>query len=316
MSPKLMRRFVGVVSSALLALMLVGPQAATAAQAGWAFTDATYLPSAVTPGSYAGYRFTIVNGGNSNISQLYLLTSVNQPAAYLAGDRADLCQTSPTLTCSFGALNAGDHITLTVAYLTPSSGKSFPVNFMINSTGATSSDKGKNSHGDTLSLSFSTTLSANQDFAGGFNLSTGSFTVANSRTLGRQNVQSTAATVSQSDIPVTVQDGSGVSSDCLNCTKTLIGEWSVIEVNEGNAVSGGIDVTLELYWKSVPNKLDPSTLVVYHTYTQNGVEMTDALSSSTDCAAVGCITSAAFDSSKNLVVGVHLPFNGYIRGAF
>ena len=77
MSSQRFRRLTAIISGALLGLALIGPAPTVAAQAGWEFINKELLPSMVTPGAAAGYRFTIHNGGSSNISQLYLTASVN-----------------------------------------------------------------------------------------------------------------------------------------------------------------------------------------------------------------------------------------------
>ena len=52
-------------------------------------------------------------------------------------------------------------------------GSAFDVTFQLNSNGATFSDKGNNSHGDSLnSPKFTTALNADKNFAGTFSLDT------------------------------------------------------------------------------------------------------------------------------------------------
>jgi len=280
-------RFTAAVAAAtLLALSLIG--GASAAQPGWEMT-VVKLPDAVSPGADAGYRITIVNNGPSNISQLYLTDSVAAPATYLTSTRAG-CVLSPVLYCAFGALNAGDQIVLTVAHAAPSSGSSFAVTFMLNTTGASFNDKGKNSHGDTLTRTVTTGLDGDQNFAGGFVVATG--TVANGSSLGRRNIQSTAATSPGAGLPVTVEDGSGVTFGCILCTGTPFGEWSEINVAEGASFGSGIEIVITIYSKSVPKNLDLSKVVVFHTYQVGGVDVTDRID--TACAPTpvpDCLTA-------------------------
>ena len=262
-----LRRAVAVVTGAMLAAMLIGPATVSAAQPGWEFTNLALLPSAVSPGSSAGYSFTIHNGGSSNISHLYLTDSVNAAPTYFVNSRGTVCQQSPTLFCSFGALNSGDSIDVTVAYATPTSGSAFDVTFQLNSNGATFSDRGGNSHGDSLnSPKLTTALSSNKNFAGAFSLDTTD--VATDPSLSKQNPQSSAVTPPVSKIPVTVEDGlvtfGGAGTDPCG-TATLahcIGDWARLNVDNGAA--GPVKVTIMLYGKSVPNAATTSNIKLFH----------------------------------------------------
>jgi hypothetical protein len=262
-----LRRAVAVVTGAMLAAMLIGPATVSAAQAGWEFTNVALLPSAVSPGSSAGYSFTIHNGGSSNISHLYLTDSVNAAPTYFVNSRNTVCQQSPTLFCSFGALNAGDSIDVTVAYATPTSGSAFDVTFQLNSNGATFSDRGGNSHGDSLnSPKLTTALSTDKDFAGQFSLD--GTDVANDQALSKKNQQATTVTPPFSKIPVTVQDGlvtfPGTGADPCGTTSLphCIGDWA--RVNVGDGAVGPVKVTLMLYGPNVPNGATTETIKLWH----------------------------------------------------
>lgn len=270
------RRLATVVSSALLGLLLLGTSGVAASTPGWEFinTDTQVpcvqvacvsLPTTVSPGSDVGYKFTIHNAGKSNISQLYLTTSVNAVPSYFFNSRGTTvtCQLSPTLFCAFGALNAGDTIDVLVAYPTPASGSSFSSTFQINGTGVSFTDPHK-SHGDTLSLPFTTALSSSADFAGGFQISDAT-TYTDSGTLSKKNDQQSSASSSTLYIPVTIQDGlssppDGLPDPCgtLNC----IGDWTSLHVGNGN--QGPVKVTLILYGKSVPNGATVDNIGLWH----------------------------------------------------
>ena len=299
---------------------------ASAAQAGWEFINTQYLPAVVTPGAAAGYRFTIHNGGSSNISQLYLTASVNDlPASespapvFIDGDRSWLCEMDPVLYCAFGALNADDSITLTVAYTTSGTG-TFDVTFYLSSTGNTASDNdpnsGKgNSHGDSLSYTFSTELSTNENFAGGFVLGADpeTYEVKNGG-VTRGNIQSTAAIPSGFDIPVTVQDGPNVPAGTCAAVAGTFGECSKVEVAEGFPVEGGIKIVITVYWKSVPRNLDVQDVVVVHTLADGiTTETINVSCSPTINLEPGC-RDAAFDSDRNLVITVWTLHNGGFKG--
>ncbi|MCI0344067.1 MAG: hypothetical protein L0221_01305 [Chloroflexi bacterium] len=298
----------------LVAASLISATGVSAAQPGWDI-QITTLPSAVSPGADAGYRLVISNTGSSNISQLFLTDSITVPPTYLAGQRIELCQTEPVLFCSFGALNAGDSITLTVAYETPTSGSSFSVTFQLNTTGASFKDKGANSHGDTFTTTATTDLDGNENFAGGFIQSADS-SVANGQALSRRNVQATKAIVdatSQSGIPVTVEDGTGVSFACLGCGGlTQLGEWSDVQVAEGTTLSGLIEVTITIFWKNVPNNINLNNVIVFHTNDAGTeTEIIDTVCGATPVA--NCLIATTLES-KDLQIVVFVDHNGGFKG--
>jgi hypothetical protein len=307
-----LKTIAAAASATLLALSVFSATGVSAAQPGWDI-DITNLPEAVSPGADAGYRLVIENNGPSNIAQLFLNDDLIDVApTFLAGQRVNLCQTSPELFCSFGALNAGDSITLTVAYTTFGSG-SFPVTFQLNTTGASFNDKGKNSHGDTFTKTATTLLDGDQNFAGGF--IDGSFSVANSETLSRRNIQSTSATGTGTGIPVTVQDGSGTSAACAATLLTPLGECSEVNVAEGQVVDGLIQVVITIFDKKVPNNIDLGGLVVNHTFTIGGVTQTveiPAPASNTPCPdppVVNCLTATLLENG-DLEIIVYVAHNG------
>lgn len=259
----LARRLATVATTVLLGTMLLGAGTATAATPGWEFINNATLPSSVTPGADAGYTFRIHNNGKSNISQLYLTTSVQAAPSYFANSRGTVCQLSPTLLCAFGALNSDAFIDVTVAYATPATGNSYAAIFQINGTGVSFQDA-HHSHGDTLSDPFSTTLSSDADFAGGFQIANGT-TYTNNTVLGRKNIQSSAATSATLAVPVTIQDNlpgfPGTGTDPCT-TLHCIGDWTSVHV--GNGSQGPVKVTLVLYGKSVPNQATVNNIGLWH----------------------------------------------------
>jgi hypothetical protein len=312
-----MRRLATVATTALLGSMLLGVGTASAKTPGWEFLDNVTLPSAVTPGADAGYSFRIHNGGTSNIAQLYLTTSVNAVPSYFTNDRGTVCQLSPTLSCAFGALNAGASIKVIVAYTTPPTGSSYNPIFQINSTGVTFQDA-HHSHGDTLSDPFSTTLSTNANFAGGFQIADGT-TYTDNTTLGKKNIQSSAASSSTLLVPVTIQDGltsppADVTTDpcaTLNC----IGDWTDLHVGNGN--QGPVQVTLVLYAKSVPHGATVDNIGLWHEGSNpNPISLrcTDA-SSIPNGGANECVTVTQL-ASGNYQIVAWLNHNGGLRIQF
>ena len=316
MSSHRLRRIATVVSTALLALMLIGPGAVLAAPPGWLFENMANLPVTVSPGADAGYTFRIRNGGKSNIAQLYLTDSVVASPTYLLSSRSG-CQTSPVLKCAFGALNAGDSIDITVAYATPSSGTAFPVTFQLNTTGATFSDKGGNSHGDTLDLARSTALDGSKNFAGGFVRTTSA--ISTDASLSKKNPQSSNVTPPVIDIPVTIEDGittfpgSGTTPCGTIAAPHCIGDWAKLNVND--AKTGPVKVILLLYGPSVPNGATVDNITLWHEgSTPNPITTRCGGTTLPIAGGQECITVTKV--GNNFQILAWLAHNGSIRGAY
>jgi hypothetical protein len=308
---------VAVVTGAMLAVMLIGPASVSAATPGWEFTNLKLLPDTVSPGTSAGYSFTIHNGGTSNISHLYLNDSVNAAPTYFANSRNTICQQSPNLFCSFGALNAGDTIDVTVAYATPTTGSAFNVIFQLNSNGASFNDKGGNSHGDTLSSPKQTTaLNADKNFAGAFSLDLTD--VSTNADLSKKNPQASTVTPPVSKIPVTVQDGlvtyggTGVdpcgSSGVLQC----IGDWARLTVSDGTI--GPVKVTIMLYGPSVTNAANTGNIKLFHEGSDPNPIQTACGPLTLPATLTGpeCITVTKVGNNFKIVGWLN--HNGYVRG--
>jgi hypothetical protein len=313
-----LRRAAGVVSAAMLAVMLIGPATVSAAQPGWQFQNIALLPDSVSPGSSAGYTFRIHNGGSSNISHLYLTDSVNAAPTFFVNSRGTVCQQSPTLFCSFGALNSGASIDVTVAYATPSSGGAFDVTFQLNSNGATFSDRGGNSHGDSLnSPKLTTALNAGTNFNGRFALDTSD--VSTDPNLSKQNPQSSKVTPPVSKIPVTVEDGlvtyGGAGTDPCGTTGLAhcIGDWARLNVDNGAA--GPVKVTILLYGASVPKGATTSNIKLFHEGSSPN-PITTACGASTLPTAGGAECITVTKVGKNFQIVAWLDHNGYVRGGF
>jgi hypothetical protein len=214
------------------------------------------LPDKVTPGADAGYRVTISNTGPSNISQVYLL---NDPAkgnptyvddSIATGGRLACTGLGVQLLCSFGALNAGETVTVIVGYNTSGFASPFDPVLETTSNGVSFQDP-KRSHGDALTDPTGvTTLVTNQNFGGGFNGSVG-----NSDQLNGQNKQSEKITHLPGGIGATVQDGTDTTGTCtpvpgvLDC-KSFAGEWTLLNVNNGASVGPPGYFILQVHFKS------------------------------------------------------------------
>jgi hypothetical protein len=233
-------------ASLLIAGMFAGT--AQAAQANWAMTITNESPN-IASGGFAGFTVTIVNNGPSNIAQLFYVDSPSGAAANVTDPR---CVLSPDFACTFGSLPAGGSITFTVAY-GPITASTFAYRGEINANGATFSDKGKNSHGDSLFFpplsdpALSSTICSTIHCGGGFQFNAGG-NVSNSTNLQKNtNKQSTQIFGIAALKGAYVEDGPGVQAKyadvCANpnfhCGSAGAGEWSVIVYDNGKPQPAG-----------------------------------------------------------------------------
>ena len=253
MRAQLTRRLAGVAGTSVLlgSVMLAAAGGVQASPPNWVM-DVTALPGAVPSGATAGYVVTITNNGPSNISSLYLVTKTTAPATYVddSGDGRDACTPEGVaLKCSFGALTAGQHVTVTVGYTSSGTG-SFDPGFEGNTTGQAFTDP-KRSHGDTLvDGDFTgTTLSTDKNYGGSFNITVGGF-VANNASLTGQNKQSTKVSNLPGATAATVLDGPNATGSCtsdadagIDCAK-LFGEWSEVTVGTGGPYDSAIVIQI------------------------------------------------------------------------
>jgi len=211
---------------------------------------ATAVPGSVTPGNDVAIDVRFFNSPSpSNISQLYL--SAATPFGWtLVGvesqSQGDPCDDSTgTVVCSLGAVNAGATATVRVVYTTPST-VTGTVNlnwFLFNTTGVAGDRKG-NSHGDNYVTTGTVTLDPSSDFAGAYT-STDSQIVADNPVLHvRRNPQSTSVTSPDPLIGVMVGERPGNAVVCPAAASTCFGQWSVISVNDGAPYPNGFSVVL------------------------------------------------------------------------
>lgn len=307
---RLGRLFTAITTAAVLGTA-VAALPASAAQPGWRFEDLAYLPAAVGDGQLAGYSFTIANRGKSNISQLYLTDTVNAAPQYFTADRSG-CVTSPNLFCSFGALNPGQTIKVTIAYRVGTT--DFSNQFRLDSTGDPAG--GNNSHGDTLTMNVTTTVSTSQDFDGGFALDDATYQTGG--TLGRRNKQATIVETTDNLIPVTVEDGIS-NYACLNtdtdCAASFIGEWSVLTVN-GGATGAPIKVTIMIWGGSVPGGVTEDEIFLLHADGLGGATpITATCDSATAPTNADCLVSVT-KVGNNFRIVAWLAKNGGLRGIY
>lgn len=222
----------GLAVTSLLALQVFSGVGQAANPAGWSMT-VIQQPEGIGTGNLAGFEITISNIGPSNISQFFFIDSPALVPSYLATTYGTgICVTDPDLKCDLSPFNAGESITITVAYAPTSN---FTYTPEANTTGVPSGKN--NSHGDSLFANpktYTTTVSSNRNFGGAF-LPTGG-SVGNDTSINGSNKQSVQLFALGSAIGASVEDALpnnaySCSSDPL-CTG-FIGEWSRLRVDGG-----------------------------------------------------------------------------------
>jgi hypothetical protein len=310
-----LRRLAGVVTTALLGLMLVGAGVAQASPPKWVM-DVTKLPPTVAAGGNAGYFVKITNNGPSNINTLFLTTEETTVPAYVSLPSQGSCDLSGRLNCAFGTLTATHSVTVTVAYTVGTS--NFGITFRGSTSGLTTSDGGT-SRGDYLYSNpkvTTTTVSNSQNFGGGFVI--GSTTVQDIQTVGRNNPQATLVNSPEALVPVTVEDGitTGIACNDSHCANSF-GEWSRLNVNGGQPYGTPFKVVLTLYGGLVPGGTATSDIVLLHTLDDGTT--TDVLTQ--NCNFVGtsqvptneCIQVSKVGSNYQIIAWLFK--NGSLKGA-
>jgi hypothetical protein len=290
-----------------------------AANPGWN-ASVVASPGTVSSGDTVGFVVTFTNGGSSNISQLYVnmptptgaaFTEVLKPASVACTPPAG----STPLMCSYGAVNAGTTVVLTVVYTSPATTGLLSATANFNTTGATGSDRGGNSHGDTLSKTGSVTLSTSRDFAGRFVDTEGQTTVFNDPTLGNKNKQSTSATINVTKVPVTVEDGFAPSciAGSTICPTTSFGQASELFIANGQSFGAPFKVVINLYHPGVSAS---EVHGVYHSFTNAlGVQQDENITApcTGDPSAIQCFTATDI-GNQNVRIIIWLLHNGKING--
>lgn len=311
---KRLGRFATMFTATAMALALLGVGTATAkTPSGWSVT-ATALPATVKAGNVAGYSFTIRNDGPSNVNAVTFTivpadTPNATPAYFSELTPAYSCTGTGQLVCDLGTMAAGTVITGTVAYTVPTtSSGTFDVSFQLKSgSGYVPGDN--QSRGDAYAKVFKTSISASQNFDGGFTI--GATTFQTTGSLGRNNKQTTQLDTTTLNVPVTVTDG--VSDFPCNLCSNLVGEWSVLDVNNGN--SGPIKVTIMVWGGSVPGGVSASDLYLLHADGSGGYNVVDQLCDSTHSNA-DCLDGVPTKVGNNYKIVAWLTRNGGLRGIY
>lgn len=281
MSSIRLRRGIGGVASALLAVMLVGPAAVSAAVPDLIDTWSV-IPTTVKNGDYVAFRGSIYNNDTSTVSQLYLVEltrhanltlqsiTINQASAGASCDT-----TGATFKCTLGQLKPRRTATVTAVFRTAASGTSATESWEFNTTGL-GSGGGDQSHGDSWpSLSALTVaLSSSGDFGGRYVLNSNLKIVENSQALSISNPHSTRAYAPVTGIGVTVEDidCAALTPDPL-CTSLSAGFGQISKVNVNNDVDdNGITSTtllhfyLQLDSSEIPPGTNANNVSVLHVY--------------------------------------------------
>lgn len=322
--------FASVVTTSLMALLVLSPVGTMAKPPGWGFDPIVANPGAVSPGRAVAFDVTIRNTGKSNISSVLMSTDLSGSLAvpvYISdadwsvpSDITRPCGSAPyttALSCSFGSLVAGASVSLRIAFTTPSTGTSWSFNFILTGNGNTPSDTGGTSHGDTKKGTASVNLNSSSDFAGGFVVNRGEV-FETGTTLSKQNPQSTKLT-SSTDLQIaTVTEsatysGAGTLCQDVNC----IGQWTILDAP--NPDSSVISGSLLIYGKGIQGSVGPDDIVLYHLDGSGddgiiGDEASERCATDDGTSPAPCIYVT--EEGQNFRVDFWLLHNGALRGTW
>jgi hypothetical protein len=310
MRSKLVGHALGVIGL-VGAAMLAGTGPASAGQPHWSMTVENQ-PSMVAAGSEAGFEVTISNAGPSNISKLFLGVDTSVAPDYVTTTQGTCTTPGTPLSCSFGALRRGASVTVVAAFPTSQDATEFAAGFFATTSGASSSDQGHSSHGDTVRdpNEAATELTDSPDFAGGFSLD--GAPVSTDNYLSARNLQSTSVVPPNGGVVATAQDGLGPDAfTCTGCTGTLFGEWSSVNVDNGAAQSGLIKVTLTVRRSQIPYGTELEDIVLVHVLDDGTTEILDQRCCTMPTA--DCITVTQLHSG-DVRITAYVTENGGFKG--
>jgi hypothetical protein len=310
MRKKHLARVLGVLGLVGMAVG-AGVAPASAGQPHWSMSVAN-LPSLVSAGSEAGFQVTISNAGPSNISQLFLGVDTAVAPDYVTTSQGTCSEPGTPLSCSFGQLRKGQDITVVAAFPTSADATAFAAGFFANTSGASHRDKGHSSHGDTLRdpNEAATELTDSPDFAGGFSID--GQPVSTDDNLYGTNVQSTTVTPPHGGIVTTAQDGLGADAfSCTGCLGTLFGDWSAVNVDNGDVVDGLIKVTLLVRADQIPYYDTVDDISVVHVLDNGTTQILDQWCGAEPTA--NCIEVTELDSG-DFQITAYVDQNGGFKG--
>lgn len=271
MSSLRFRRHVVVVSSALLALMLIGPAGVSAATPAVIVTGAGPNPATVSYNEPVAVSTAVTNDGTSTFS-LKLTTTNQSLVVRSATATGGICATTSPLSCTFKNVKPGITVSADVVLQSPATGTSFDAQFKWDTTGI-AGDRGGNSHGDsfyypyngTPTIGSPLTVGLNGDainFRGRYVLSSTLQTVANSQAVDSANKHATKVVAPTTLIGVTVSDGTTLA--CPVGVTTCFGEASVVSVAADTAFPGGFRVIITMDSSEIPSGVNANNVGIYH----------------------------------------------------
>jgi hypothetical protein len=286
-----LRRVAGIVSTALLALLIASPAAVNAAVPLLTPTWSV-IPTTVQDGDYVAFRASITNDDSSTVSQLFLVELARDPNLALVPGSVSWSQGSCDSTtdpaaflCTLGQLKPHRTATVTAVFRTalvvdPATFYTATGRWEFNTTGLGSDSGGDNSHGDSWPSVdengadlLVATVTSSGDFGGRYVLNGDLKIVENNQALSNSNPHSTRAYSPVTGIGVTVED-----IDCTTSTDPIcdgfttgFGQVSKVNVNEGLDVSGDPGTTLlhfylQLDSSEIPQGSNANNVSVIHTY--------------------------------------------------
>ncbi|MDQ3128006.1 MAG: hypothetical protein M3Q66_06055 [Chloroflexota bacterium] len=257
MSATSIRRLAGGSAALLLAAAtLLSATGAALAAVPSADAASSSVPGSYSAGNAAGFRGTFHFTDGSTLAKLYLnlKTTGADASVYFTATRnganvAGNCTPGAALTvCAFKSVRTDDMFVVTSAYST--SAAAVTANFAWSSTGQTGSDGGT-SHGDNWdNIPRTATLSNDPNYGGGFSVSTGS-SISNSQAVTASNRQATKLVGLPAGVLASVLDGPDVVAPCtsnaiVDCN-ALIGEWSEVNVGDGQAFGSPFTIVITYY---------------------------------------------------------------------
>lgn len=324
-----MRRAVGIVSSVLLVMMLIGPGSALGS------TPSTHAiasgdPPVADPGATVGFTGWIANTGSSNISQLYLsaYATVATPLTLPTGlDCVGSGTPTDPVYCTLGQLRSGETSAETLLATPATTVATMSVVFKWTFTGRTSSDGGT-SHGDYVERTATVTFSSSGDSSGRFITNTDTSTVVeNDQTLDFVNNQQALKVVAPGKgLSAYVVDGTGndnsgdlCSPPIVTCS-SLFGEWMTVGVENGATYLNPFQITITYDGKAVPKGVTTRTFKLYHNWWSDLHRIFNQEIISDTCTFSGTSTIPSnapclvVKKGANLVITVWTLHNGGFKG--
>ena len=333
--PRTSRAAVQLALASLLVLSLTGPAAATSQITAVVLVSS---PFEVTVGKPVAYPVAVHNTGRNTLNHVEVRGLAPADFMYLGAEPASICsQTEPV--CSVGQLASGASAPpITFYFLTPAVPGSygFTAQVMVAEGGNDNSDGTSNNQDTFLSNTITTVVSAiNADFVAGHSytnfrtFTTGGIDCvgaglppgcsAGLATLDAANPHGTAVTVPvNAEVTATDVPPDALGRPCpADIADACFGWGTVLDIADGSAVSGGIEVTMRWDYTQLPNGMTARKLRVVHIFDeqvdgQTHAFITDACTSATQ---THCFTVAPFKlSDKDIQATFRLPFNGIGRG--